>query len=453
MLRRTGVLLLLICMAAGLQSVLAGAAHAADVVANPPFDVQAATDAYLRSLPAADKLKSDSYFEGGYWLILWNALYGIVVSLVLLASGASARLRDAAFGIGRRRWLANSIYGAFYIVVVALLSLPIDLYQGFFREHQYGLSNQSLAAWAGDTLIQLAISVVTAALILPVIYAVIRRSPGRWWLYGSLVATVFLVFTIMIGPVFLEPLLNHFQPLADGPLKQEILSMARADGVPAHDVLEFDNSRQTNRVSAHVSGLFGTTQISLNDNLIKQCTPDQVLAVLGHEMGHYVMGHVFNFVVYLALIVATGLAICGVGLRAVLRRFGAGWGLGGQDDIASLPILAAFLTAYFFVLTPLLNTLTRTQEMQADIFGLNLARRPDAFAQTALKLSTYRKLEPTPLEEFVFYDHPSGRTRIMTAMRWKGEQAQIPPAAPAAPPASATSPAVPQAAEPPPASK
>ena len=275
------------------------------------------------------------------------------------------------------------------------------------------------------------------------IYAVIRRSPGRWWLYGSLVATVFLVFTIMIGPVFLEPLLNHFQPLADGPLKQEILSMARADGVPAHDVLEFDNSRQTNRVSAHVSGLFGTTQISLNDNLIKQCTPDQVLAVLGHEMGPLRDGARVQFC-RLPGFDRGGpeLAICGVGLRAVLRRFGAGWGLGGQDDIASLPILAAFLTAYFFVLTPLLNTLTRTQEMQADIFGLNLARRPDAFAQTALKLSTYRKLEPTPLEEFVFYDHPSGRTRIMTAMRWKAEQAQIPPAAPAAPPASATSPAV-----------
>ena len=443
-LRRPGALLLLICLAAGAQFLLAGMAHAADAAGAAPFDVQAATEAYLRSLPAADRLKSDSYFEGGYWLILWNALYGIGVSVVLLVSGASAKLRDAAFRIGRKRWIANGIYGVFYVVVAALLSLPIDIYQGFIREHQYGLSNQNLAAWAGDTLIQLAISAVSAALLLPVIYTVIRRSPGRWWLYGSIVATVFLILTIMIGPVFLEPLLNHFQPLAEGPLKQQILSLARADGVPAHDVWEFDNSRQTNRVSAHVSGVFGTTQISLNDNLIKQCTPDQVLAVLGHEMGHYVMGHVFNFVVYLALIVAAGLAICGIGVRGVLRRFGARWGLGGQDDIASLPILAAFLTAYFFVLTPVLNTLTRTQEMQADIFGLNLARRPDAFAQTALKLSTYRKLEPTPLEEFVFYDHPSGRTRILTAMRWKAEQALVPPpAGPAtqSPPAPVAAPA------------
>ncbi len=427
--RHRGALLPLLCFAIAGPFLLAAMAHAADAPPAAPFDVHAATEAYLRSLPAADRLKSDAYFAGGYWLILWNALYAIGVSVVLLVTGASARLRDAAFRIGRRRWIANAAYGLFYVVAVALLTFPIDIYQGYFREHQYGLSNQNLAAWSGDTLIELAISAVSAALVLPIIYAVIRRAPGRWWLYGSVVATLFLVFSVIIGPTFVEPLLNHFQPIADGPLKQQILAMARADSVPAHDVLEYDNSRQTNRVSAHVSGLFGTTQISLNDNLIKQCTPDQVLAVVGHEMGHYVMGHVFNFVLFLALIVAFGLAICGAAMRSILRSWGPRWGLGGQEDIASLPVLVACLTAYFFVLTPVLNTLTRMQEMQADIFGLNLARRPDAFAQAALKLSTYRKLEPTALEEIIFYDHPSGRTRILTAMRWKAEQALMAPTA------------------------
>jgi STE24 endopeptidase len=145
------------------------------------------------------------------------------------------------------------------------------------------------------------------------------------------------------------------------------------------------------------------------------------LAVLGHEMGHYVMGHVFSFLLSLSLIVAGAFAVARWVFAAVIGRFGAGWGVAGIADPAGLPLLAAAFTVYFFLMTPVLNSLTRAQEMQADIFGLNLARRPDAFATVALKLSTYRKLDPSPWEERIFYDHPSGRTRIMTAMRWKAE--------------------------------
>ena len=191
-------------------------------------------------------------------------------------------------------------------------------------------------------------------------------------------------------------------------------------------MLVFDSSRQSKKISAHVSGLFGTTQISLTDNLIQQCTPDEVLAVLGHEMGHYVMGHVFTMLISISLILAGGFAFANLVFRSAIRRYGARWSVLGVADPAGLPLIAAALTAYFLVMTPVLNTLTRVQEMQADIFGLNLARRPDAFATVALKLSTYRKLDPSPLEEMVFFDHPSGRTRIFTAMRWKAQE--MPPA-------------------------
>lgn len=416
----TRILARTLVLAAALLLLAALPAHATGAA----FDQNAATDALLHSVPAAARAKSDAYFEGGYWLILWNALYAIVVSAVLLGSGVSARMRDLAFRVARLRWPSVALYGVFYILAVTLLSLPIDIYQGFLREHQYGLSNQDFAAWAGDTLIQLGVSVVSAAIGLPLIYAAIRAAPARWWLWGTGIVAMFLAVTIVLGPVFLEPMLNHFQPLPDGPLREQILSLARADGVPAHDVLEYDNSRQTDRISAHVSGLLGTMQISLNDNLIKQCTPDEVLAVMGHEMGHYVMGHIFNIVLSLSLIAAGGLAFSRWAQLALLRRFGATWRIHGQSDPAALPVLAACMTAYLFVMTPVLNTLTRAQEMQADIFGLNLVRKPDAFAAVALKLATYRKLDPSPWEEFVFFDHPSGRTRIATAMRWKAEQAK-----------------------------
>ena len=386
------------------------------------FDPRAATEAYLKSVPVADKLKSDAYFDGGYWLILWNAAYTIGVSVLLLATGLSARLRDLALRLGKWRWPGVALYAAMFVVVTALLTLPFDIYQGFIREHAYGLSNQSFAGWLGDTLIGLAINIVSAAIVLPIIYAVIRAAPASWWLWATGVTMLFVAVSVVIGPVFLEPLLNHFAPLSAGTLRDQILSLAHSDGVPAHNVLVYDSSRQTSRISAHVSGLFGTTQISLTDNLLKQCTPDQVLAVLGHEMGHYVMGHVFNFLLVLSVIFAGSFAFARWSFGRLVSRFGAGWGVSGIDDPAGLPVLVIAFTAYLFVLTPVLNTLTRQQEMQADIFGLNLARRPDAFAQVALKLSTYRKLDPSPFEEFLFYDHPSGRTRIFTAMRWKAEQ-------------------------------
>jgi STE24 endopeptidase len=381
------------------------------------FDPQAATDAYLKTVSAAAKLKSDSYFEGGYWLILWNALYGIGVSVLLIVGGFSARMRSLGQKLARWRWPSIALYGVFWALAMFVLSLPLDFYQNYIREHQYALSNQNFFAWLSDDLIGLAVSVVATAIILPVIYAVIRVAPKSWWIWGTGVVLGFLAVAVVISPLFLEPLFNHFQSLAPGPIREQILSLARSDGVPAHDVLEFDNSRQTKRISAHVSGLFGTTQISLNDNLLKQCTPDEVLAVLGHEMGHYVMGHVFTFLCWEFFVIAAGFAFS----RWVLGRAVRLFGIEGPADVAGFPVIYATFTLYFLVLTPLTNTLTRTQEMQADIFGLNLARRPDAFATVALKLSNYRKLEPGPWEEFVFYDHPSGRTRIFTAMRWKAE--------------------------------
>ncbi len=404
---------------AGLLLLAAGPAWAAE------FDAQAATDTYLNSVPHAARLKSDAYFEGGYWLILWNALYGIAVAVLLLATGLSARMRTLSFRLGRRRWIGIALYAVLFMLVTAVLQLPLDIYQGFVREHSYALANQTFLAWLTDDAIGLAIGMVSAAIVLPLIYAAIAASPRRWWIWGTVIAMLFVGLNQVIAPVFLEPMLNHFQPLAAGPMRDQILDMARSDGVPATNVKEFDSSRQSNRISANVSGLFGTTQISITDNLIKQCTPDQVLAVLGHEMGHYVMGHVIGALLFGSALVAGGFAFARWLFGLLVRRYGTRWGVHEVSDPAGLPILVLAFTLYFFVLTPVLNTLTRNQEYQADLFGLNLVRRPDAFAQVALKLSTYRKLDPSPLEEFVFFDHPSGHTRIFTAMRWKAEQMKL----------------------------
>jgi len=232
---------------------------------------------------------------------------------------------------------------------------------------------------------------------------------------------VFFTIGIIIYPVFLAPLTNHFAPLKESPLKHDILSLARANGIPADNVYWFDASRQTNKISANVSGFLGTTQLSLNDNLLNKTSHDEILAVLGHEMGHYVLGHTTRLLLLLGLVYFAAFAFLDWGFRLTTGILGGNWQVREVSDIAGLPLLSALFATFFFFATPITNTIVRTTEQQADIFGVNAVRKPDAFATSALKLSTYRKLEPGPWEEAIFYDHPSGRTRIETMMRWKKE--------------------------------
>jgi STE24 endopeptidase len=217
------------------------------------------------------------------------------------------------------------------------------------------------------------------------------------------------------------PLFNHYAPLAEGPLRTEILSLARANQIPADTVYVVDASRQSSRISANVSGFLGTTRIALTDNLLKQASHDEVLAVVGHEMGHYVMDHATRLILLFGLVYALGFAFLHWGFRTVTDFFGGYWNVRRVDDIAGLPLLVALASIYLFVMTPVTNSILRSCEAQADLYGLNAVRKPDAFASVMLKLSTYRKLEPGTWEERIFYDHPSGRSRIETAMVWKKE--------------------------------
>jgi len=204
-------------------------------------------------------------------------------------------------------------------------------------------------------------------------------------------------------------------------MKDQILRIARQNGIPATNVYEVDASRQSNRVSANVSGFLGTERITLNDNLLNRCSPEAVLAVMGHEMGHYVMNHIYKMVVFIGIFMVAIFVILRHALDWSLAKWGARWQIRGVDDPAVIPLALLIISVITLFYLPINNTLVRTQEYEADIFGLNTARQPDGFAEAALLLSEYRKMEPGPVEEFIFFDHPSGRTRIFASMRWKAE--------------------------------
>ncbi len=387
-------------------------------------DPEAATRAFMNRLTGDARAKSDAYFEGKYWILLWSLLYGLGVAWLLLASRWSVKVRDAIEARVKGPNLRALGYALFYIPAVAILSFPFSVYEKYFREHQYSLSNQTFGAWLGESAIGLGVSMVIGSIVITGLYLILRRLPNTWWAWGTIAGGVFITLMIMVAPVFIAPLFNTYKPLPDGPLRDDILAMARANNIPADNVYWFDASKQTKRISANVSGIFGTTRISLNDNLLNRTSPAEIRAVMGHEMGHYVLNHVYKAVIFFTLVLLGGMLFLRFGWAWAHARFGERYGIRNIADPVGLPLLTALFSVYMFFATPVTNTITRVHEIEADYFGLNVSREPDGFAEAIFKLSEYRKLEPAPMEEAIFFTHPSGHNRILASMRWKAAMAK-----------------------------
>lgn len=386
-----------------------------------PFDVNAAVEAYLAKMSPEQRARSNAYFEGGYWLQLWDFLSTVLVMWVLLRFRWSMRMRDLAERITRFRPLQTVLYWVQFIVVLYVLTFPLTIYEAYFREHKYALLNQTFGPWMRDQLVALAVNIVLGGILVMLLVGVVRRLGKSWWVWGAVVSVVFLAFASLIAPVYIFPLFNKYTKLQDARIKDPIISMARANGIPASDVYEFDASRQSNRVSANVSGFAGTLRISLNDNLLKRCTLPEIETTMGHEMGHYVLNHSYKGLIMNGVVIVIAFAFASWGIGFALARWGEAWGVRDITDVAVLPLAVIVFSIYFLLTTPVGNTITRTMEFEADMYGLNAARQPDGEANVDLLLGEYRKMDPGPVEEFIFYDHPSGRTRITAAMRWKAE--------------------------------
>jgi STE24 endopeptidase len=404
----------------GTPPVLATPPAAAQGV-NGHLDPEAATQAYLATLSRDKKAQSDAYFEGGYWLILWDFVVGALVYLVLLGRGFSARMRDTAERMTKSATLQSVLYWAQFLVVVSIVELPWSIYVGFVREHKYGLSNLTVGGWFGEQAKGFGIALVLGAILIAGLYAIVRRLPRTWWVWGAIAGIAFAFIGGVIAPVVITPIFNSPKKLTDQRVVEPILRLARQNGIDATAVWEIDASKQSKRISANVSGALGTERITLNDNLLNRASLEEIEAVMGHEMGHYVLNHVYKGLMEFGILIVIGFAVVAWLFDRLRTKYEATWKVRGIGDPAGLPLVALLFSAFFFLMTPVLNTIVRTQEYEADVFGLNTARQPDGFAQTAIKLSEYRKLDPGPIEEMMFFDHPSGRTRIYTAMRWKAE--------------------------------
>lgn len=399
--------------------------------ADGKFDAAAETERYLATVKGEARAKSDAYFEGGYSLDAIDAGIGVFMAALIMFLGVARGMKAIAQRITGWPFVHTFVFAGMYSVLTAALTFPFVYHRSFTREHEFGMSTMTQEAWLNEYAMGMGVAIVMGGLFIAILYKVIRWAGDSAWIWAAGASTLLAAFGATIAPIFIEPLFNTYKPMEEGVLKTEILSMARANGIPVDNVYVVDASRQTKRISANVAGLFGTTRIALNDNLLNRCTPAEIKAVMGHEMGHYALNHIYKALLAMTVIFTIMFAVGQWIFTALTSVFGRFWGVDGLGDIAGMPLLFGILGFLGYLATPAFNTLTRTQEIEADIYGLNAAREPDGFAQVALKLAEYRKLEPGYWEEIVFFTHPSGRNRVAMAMRWKAEN--LPPPQPEPP--------------------
>jgi STE24 endopeptidase len=393
--------------------------------ASDHFDVEAATNAYMAQIPAQARARSDAYFEGGYWLILWDFLVSAVILWIVLQFGWSALMRNLAVRITRFRPLQTFIYWVQFMVITTILGLPLAIYEGYFREWKYGLATQTFGPWLWDQTKGLLIGIILGGLVAMALMGVVRKLPRTWHIWGAVVTILFAILGVMILPTVIIPIFNTPKVLHDPKVTVPILSMARANGINAKDVYEIDASKQTTRMSANVSGFGQTMRITLNDNLLRRGSPEEVQSVMGHEMGHYVLHHIYGSLFFIFVVIVAGFSLLRWSLNWSLARWGNRWQVHEVTDVAVIPLVFLLSSVFFFLLTPITNSQTRMQEHEADMYGLNASRQPDGFAQAAIHLGEYRKMNPGPVEEWIFFDHPSGRNRIRDAMQWKAENLSL----------------------------
>jgi STE24 endopeptidase len=383
------------------------------------IDPAAETAALLATLPPDVQAKAVAYTHGQHWNVLWGFLVAALVAWLIVRTGVLSRIRDRLERGGRRRPVMVAVAAApVYLLLSALLSLPWTIWHEWWYEKSFGLTSQPLGGFLGDQLKGLIIGLIVGTLFALGLYALIKRSPRRWWLWGAAFAAAFTALMSFAGPPLIEPLFNTYKPAPAGPIRDAVVELGRKTGTPTDKIFIYDGSRQSNRYTANVAGLGSSARVAMSDVMFKKGADlPQVRGVVGHEMGHYVHQH----------------QLIGVGLVFVLgalafwladRLFPFFARLLGSDakgigDAAGLPALAPTLSVLGLLGMPLTNTIARSIENDADTFSLQHANEPDGLARALVLTAEYRAPSPGVLEEIVFYDHPSVSHRVRKAMDWK----------------------------------
>ncbi|MBI5708704.1 MAG: M48 family metallopeptidase [Candidatus Eisenbacteria bacterium] len=350
-------------------------------------------------------------------------VYGILVGLFLLFSGLSARFRDIAHAMGHRIYVRVLVYLVLYLAAGFVLTFPLAFYQGFAIEHRYGLSDQGFSPWLAEQLKQVLVGIAFFGIV-PLVrlaYAPIARFPRRWWLVLAAGTLPVMVAGTLLQPVVIDPLFNRFTPLQDPRLSGEIVGLAERAGIPGRRVFQVGRSAQTRKINAYVSGFGVSQRIVLWDTTLRDMREDEILFVMGHEMGHYRLHHIWLGIAGVSLLSAVLFWLCAAIMRRAVRRWAGRWGFVHLHDIASLPLFVATLTLLSLLAQPGVNWFSRHVEREADAFGLELTHANDAAARAFIKLAAQNRLNPDPPQwlKVSEYDHPALVERIRFAESYR----------------------------------
>ncbi len=367
---------------------------------------------YPMSQERKEKLISYSRFKN-IWRFA-SFFIGIGFLLVILLTKLSARFRLWANAVSKKKFIEYSIYIILFTLFMYLINLPLDYYRNFIIEHEYGFSNQTGGEWFGEGLKSLGLELLFSVIIISILYWLINKTK-KWWLYFAVGSIPFLVFMVLIVPVVITPMFNEFKPLQDKVLASEMTSLAEKAGIFNPDIYEVDGSKQSNKLNAYFTGLFGTKRIVLYDTIIKNFTIDELKFVMAHEIGHYIKNHIWYGLFSGVIMIFVICWLINKLLHKVIKRYKNSFGFDRLGNIASLPLIMLFISVFFFITQPVTNGLSRIMEYQSDRFGLELSEITGEAAATAFdKLSVYNLSDPDPADiiEFWFYDHPTLKKRM-----------------------------------------
>jgi STE24 endopeptidase len=385
------------------------------------FDPNAATARYIDCLGPAALQKAHDYTVGKEWMILWSLLVAALVTWLIVRSGVLDRLK-AKFGDEHRN-IAAFVVAFVYFIVSAVLTLPWSVYADWWREKSYGRTSQPFSDWLLQLGIATILTTFLGGIFLMFVYWLIRRSGKTWWVWATILSAVASAFLALLAPVLIEPLFNHYTPVPPGQVRNAVVEMAGRAGVPPSRVFMYNGSRQSNNFTANAGGVGSTARVAISDVAFKNASLDEVRAVTGHEIGHYVLKHTWWGIAFGTIGAIILFWLIDRLFPLFARRFGSSAAL---PDPAGLPVLVFMFTLFGVLTLPISNTFSRTLEAQADMYSLQTENRPDALASSLVKTAEYRYPRPGRLEEIIFYDHPSVESRVRTAMEWKAAHPEPP---------------------------
>ena len=381
------------------------------------FNAEMATKAYIDGLGEEALAQAAAYTAGNHWLMLWSLGVTVLSTWLILRSGILTTL----VGKLSEKGLFNRAFrvSAAFIVLSSIIELPWTIYTSWYRQTQYDMTAQPLGDFLGQAGLSLALSAVIMGVLLALFYVLVNRVGKLWWAwFGGVTASV-ITLMMILGPTLIQPLFNEYTAVPEGEVKEAIEALAMEANIPIESIFMYDGSRQSNNFTANVAGIGSSARIAISDVAMKQADLDEVKAVTGHEIGHYVSGHIWWIVLLLSAQIVFAFLLADKLFAPVARWFSA------DEDIrnpASIPVLILLVGVLMTFFAPINNTLSRMNETDADRYSLETVNLPDGLASALVKTAEYRNPRPGTLQEVLFYTHPSVEGRVRMAMEWKAEQ-------------------------------